>query len=379
MFDKEFFKKRQKVLLWLLNKPFIRVWFRWVMCIDYKERILQITPNSYTFDGRIIFVKGKPTAELKTDFRTHNKYSKRLFYAFKPFWWVLHTWDTLIANNFCKRLNLGFDSTFYPDAGIGNDTVDGHCRHWTGSPITWADLIAGVGYDANGTIDTMAMQMTASAANDWVSLVRMLFTFDTSDIGSGTITAATLSLYGSSKVDYLSATPDIGIYASAPADNNALVGGDYDSLGSTAFSTAITYANWATDGYNDFSLNANGRTNINKTGVSTFGARNVNYDVGATEPPWASSQVSQLVAIAADITGTTSDPKLVVTWSVPITPTNADITLTGNVPVIVATIAVSPANGTITLTTQVPVVAKTGGFSYLKAKTSTDWTFKDKS
>ena len=107
------------------------------------------------------------------------------------------------------------------------------------------------------------------------------------------------------------------MYSSAPATDTAIVTGDYSTLGSTAFSTAITYAGFSTTGYNDFALNNDGIANISKTGISKFGARNANYDVANVDPATGSASLtSGMDTFAVEAAGTTTDPKLVVTYSV---------------------------------------------------------------
>jgi hypothetical protein len=129
---------------------------------------------------------------------------------------------------------------------------------------------------------------------------------------SANISAAVLSLYGTLKSDGLSATPDTNVCSSAPASNTVLVAGDFDSLGATAFATAIAYAAWSTAGFNDFTLNASGVANISLTGVSKFGARNFNYDAINNAPPWVSLGLSRTQFATAD---SANDPKLVVTYT----------------------------------------------------------------
>jgi hypothetical protein len=77
----------------------------------------------------------------------------------------------------------------------------------------------------------------------------------------------------------------------------------------------ITYANWSTSAYNDFTFNATGIGNVSKTGFSKFGVRNPNYDVANTPPTWSSGVTSHMQCYFSDEAGTTSDPKLVVTYS----------------------------------------------------------------
>jgi hypothetical protein len=140
--------------------------------------------------------------------------------------------------------------------------------------------------------------------------------FDTSSIGSGKIvSAATLSLFGTTKANALG-DPSIDIVSSSPASNTTLAASDYGNLGSTSFAN-IAYASWSTSGYNDFSLNAGGISNISLTGVSKFGSR-LGWDTANSfTGTWAGASTSALRCNQADASGTANDPKLVVTYSLP--------------------------------------------------------------
>lgn len=212
-------------------------------------------------------------------------------------------------------------STFYPDADPESTSVDGYCQDTT--LASWADKVAGTADNVNDANTTMYLVHFDSSfvTNNWSSLIRGIALFDTSAIGdTDTIDSATLSFYGSSKNDQSTYAPDVNIYSSNPASNISLVTGDFTTLGSTPFSTAITYAGFSTTGYNDFALNASGIANISKTGVSKFGTRNASYDVANTSPNWTADAGAALIAYSADQTGTANDPKLVVVHSAP-TPT----------------------------------------------------------
>jgi hypothetical protein len=87
-------------------------------------------------------------------------------------------------------------------------------------------------------------------------------------------------------------------------------------MGSTAWSNVVTYANW-TGTYIDFTYNATGLGLISKIGITKTALRNANYDVAATLPAWISATYSALSGYMADQTGTTNDPKLVVTYTIP--------------------------------------------------------------
>lgn len=311
-FDKEWFKKHQSKLLWLLRFSL----FRRILRIETDKPIIKIEPNSYT----VFLEDNGETWKVQTDFRTHWKYSKRLYYAFKPLWYAFHVWD-MIINPLVPQWNLGFDTlTKYPDPDPETSTVDGDVfqSYGLGSGVDWSSIVGAVGSGASsagGGVDGVLF-LSDNVSNKWRQLRRGVFLFDTSSLGSpASISAAVLSLRGTDKSDGLSASPTINIYSSAPASNTDLVAGDFDSLGSTEFATSVTYASWTTSGYNDFTLNASGIANIDKTGISKFGARNANYDVANVAPTWASTQLSYFSFDTAEGTGTTNDPKLVVTYS----------------------------------------------------------------
>ena len=316
VFSKEWFDKYQRQLLWLLNAPIIKIWFRWVMRIrtfDCKlsTKINRIEPNNFTFGGKKIGDK----LELTTDFRTHNKYAKRLYYAFKPFWHLIHLFDTKFANEVIPALNMGFDTlTAYPVPGT---TVDGWVNGVDAGNATWANLIARTGdnYDDSDATGTLIHIDASVESAKWTMLKRGIFLFTTSSLpDDATIDAAVLSVNGYEKSDGLSVTPDMNVYASTPASNTALANGDFSQLGSTAFATAVGYSSWNDAGYTALTFNSTGRAAISKTGISKFGIRNANYDVAASAPSWSNSE-SYIRIYYSDQTGTTADPKLVVTYN----------------------------------------------------------------
>src|SRR5439155_8215333 len=156
---------------------------------------------------------------------------------------------------------------------------------------TWLTLVNAAG---NTSDDTSAAQVingyeSGTVASTYSNLFPAIFLFDTSSLpDSDVISSSTLSLYGQSKADGNSSAPNVNIYSSAPASNTGIANGDYDSLGATAFSTAITYAGWSTSGYNNFQLNASGLAAISTTSIAKFGTRDALYDVANSAPSWTS-------------------------------------------------------------------------------------------
>lgn len=301
MFDKQWFKRNQKLLLWLLNTPVISLWFRWVMCIDYKGRIDGILPNA------IFWKKGK---KVVGEFRTHEKYRKRLYYGFLPLWYVFHAWDM----TWYPKYNLGFDSTgnLYPSAGTASP-IDGHVDR-QGVDEDFATIRAGSGNDTAPTATFITTRITCGSTG-FSGLFRGIICWDTSAVGGGSVTAATLSLYGISKTT-LEGSNSLHICASTPGSTSTLANSDYGQLGSTSFAN-VSSASFSTSGYNDFTLDANGRANVSTSSISKFGTR-LGWDItndttGLSRS--SSGDTTDFLVSAADETGTSQDPKLSVTYN----------------------------------------------------------------
>lgn len=334
VFGIKWFNKHQNKLLWFLNNAFTKRWFRYCLRIrqfdiPLKEKITEINTNHYSFGDKLIFIPGKKGLHRKrtTDFRTHDKFSKRLYFAFKPVWYVMHALDWVMLDRIqlATQYSFGFSSlTAYPGS-IGTDNgVDGYVARstfGTGGPIdeTWATIIAGAGNDNNktATSEVMIGYSTNATSNHYDILFRSIYCLDTSALTSGaTISDAVFSLKGTAKQDEAGSTPDINIYTSTPASTTTLANADFSQCGSVAqCDTAITYSGWSTSAYNDFTFNSTGRGNISKTGMSKFSARNANHDVAASQPTWGSGKNDQMEGSYSNTTGTTSDPKLVITYT----------------------------------------------------------------
>lgn len=211
--------------------------------------------------------------------------------------------------------------TVYPTAGVGGTTGDAWFDNFNdaGTP-TWAQMRAGTNavLEVDNTSANTSIVEFGGNATTWRRIIRSGFTFDTSALGAGaTITSATFSIYGTAKVDNLTITPNVNIYGWTPSVDYNFPASDFAiaNWGSTAFcDTAITYTGWSTAGYNDFALNAAGLAAISLTGITKIACRNVNYDITGTEPSLAANS-SSLSGYYSDQTGTTNDPKLVITYT----------------------------------------------------------------
>lgn len=207
--------------------------------------------------------------------------------------------------------------TFYPNASPETVSVDGYANHYQLNQ-TWNTIVNGAGTASNDSSASAGGCYWRAGNSEplWRDLRRSLYLFDTSSLDNSTvIVSAVLSLYGESKSDPSNNTPDINIYSSNPASDTAVAAGDYDSVGAIAFcDTPITYANWNTSGYNDFTFNATGIASVNLTGVSYYGARNANYDTANSSPPnWGNSLETWMFAYFAE-QGDGYKPRLTVTY-----------------------------------------------------------------
>ena len=275
------------------------------------NKIVEITPNSITW------VVSKKNKLVSTEFRTNNKFAKCLYKRLYPLWWTAHQWDTKFANIFIPEFNLGFDSlTAYPAAG-SNSPVDGQVYRDISNPgETFATIIGGAGNGFSNTdATTESERITCSnTTNQFLSIRRSIFCFDTSIISGGNVSAAVLSLYGEGKSNALSGSPSLDIVSATPDSTSTLANSDFGNVGSTSFAN-ITFASYSTSAYNDFTLDNNGRANVSTNGISKFGAK-VNWDTsGVFGGTWVSLSSVRFNHYYADETGTSRDPKLEVTYS----------------------------------------------------------------
>jgi len=84
--------------------------------------------------------------------------------------------------------------------------------------------------------------------------------------------------------------------------------------------------------YNNWTFNSDGKSNISKAGITKLGAR-LACDIEDVAPTWGASLKSEIRVTFSDQTGTTSDPKLTITYtpaSVPTVTTQAATSIAAN-------------------------------------------------
>ena len=219
---------------------------------------------------------------------------------------------------------FGATSTFYPNANVETTSVDGFaiCSYIGGvsAATSWSNARSGTGCNSKTADDTSATSTLQAALNtggpNWVATIeRFLFLFDTSSLGSGaTISSATVGLYVTAKSSGAQSAA-VNIYSSAPASNTGLVAADYDTTGTTAYASNIAITSITTSAYNTFTLNSTGIAAISKTSITKFSLKEALYDADGTTPTTGLNET--LSAGMADTGGTSYDPKLDVTYTLP--------------------------------------------------------------
>jgi hypothetical protein len=297
-----------------------KYWFRWILRIHkdllWNEIIVEIQPNNYkVFCG---FDKDNKIL-IRADFRTHEKFSKRIYHAFSWIWWSLHFLNNIgsylknyvVTERFIP--NFGFDTlTKYPDPDPETSTVDGYVGR--SASETFSGIRSGAGnVKSDETTPNYFFRLIGTPDSDsYTSMARSIFLFDTSTLTSAAeVASATFSVYA---VDIGSTTPWTGyachLCSSNPASNTVLANSDYSNLGSTSYGSSTTYSNniWI-----DFVLNSSGISNISKTSISKFGLRS-SWDINNSAPTGVYKNIKNECRFA-EYTGSDYDPKLVILYS----------------------------------------------------------------
>ena len=108
--------------------------------------------------------------------------------------------------------------------------------------------------------------------------------------------------------------------ASTPSSNTNLVTSDFPNIGRTSFGS-ITYANFpASNAYGDITINSTGLVAISKTSITKYGL-SFDWDLyNSFTGSWNSTGASSFTINSAESGGVSTDPKLVVTYTLPANP-----------------------------------------------------------
>lgn len=214
-------------------------------------------------------------------------------------------------------------STFYPDADPETNSVDGNING-TGSDFgggcTTAAVFTTARNAATGLANDSGTGITVQSQADsefgcTASINRGVFLFDTSSLDDGiTIDSAVFSVYVTAVFNADNDGDDfIRLVTSAPALGNGLISGDYDAFSTTALASDVDITGITTSAYLDMTLNGTGESQISLIGQTKLGLRE-GHDILNSVP--INSIFGNEVSInAAETSGTSQDPKLVVTYT----------------------------------------------------------------
>jgi hypothetical protein len=317
-FGRDWFAQHQSTLLGLLARPWIGRWLRWVLRIrasdvGFRKPIRALYPHAYTVDN------GDGT--YSTDIRTHDKFAKRLYFAFRPFWWLGHAWDWLIADRWVSQLSFGLSIltlTSYPEAGaVGTLTSDRTVRRIPAAGESFSTLRNGIGTHSANSSPTAGVGLFSDLTTDiFLEMYREIQAFNFTSMGITPNVSAIVSIYGVSKVNTGLGTPDFHFAGATPADPASIVTADYTQVQRVSFGS-VTYAAFTASAYNDVSLNASGIAAIQLNGVASFSWQ-LEWDItGSFTGTWVSNTNTTFNFSTADAAGTAQDPKLTVTYIVP--------------------------------------------------------------
>ena len=203
--------------------------------------------------------------------------------------------------------------TVYPDPDPESTSVDGTVRRNVGTPETFAVIRAGDGTAAypSSTTTTLIQLSHSGDGDSWSYLNRSIFLFDTSQLPDLIeISSAVISLYITANG---SPSTDTAHFCTVnPASNTDLANADYGTFGDTSFGSTA-HADITINQYNAWTLNASGISAISVSGITKYGfrlGRDLNNDNEGVETTRGS-----LNGLLADYADTTSDPKLVITYT----------------------------------------------------------------
>lgn len=267
----------------------------------------------------------KGIATMQADFRIGAKWANVIRYRWKEFcsmkkYFELKQWQDvgrtpyILGDRVCA-LTL----TKYPDPDVEIATVDGTVSRGLANPgESFSSLMSGAGNgkNDNGASDYFIFFACANASNNFRYNHKTIALFDTSSLtASASVSSASASFNGDTtdNGDSIGGFA-IGLVSSNPASNTSLANSDYSNVGTTRYANDIAYSSWSTSSYNTYSMNATGISNISKTSITKLGL-GANYFIDNSAPTWVNNLTSRVWGKFAETTGTSTDPKLEVTYT----------------------------------------------------------------
>lgn len=317
------FIKNQKLLLAMANTKFGRELLLipedYPRIVLFKKNCVHWYNDNGTF-GADFRIGAKWANVIRIRWKEFNSYA-RYFQSYNPYEYKLSPATRNMLALTAATL------TVYPDPNAETTSVDGRTNNEiNGTYATAHDAASSSGAgDTNLYLDIWNSHDASSNYN----VVRSMMLYDTSSLtASATISSAvcTLTGYSAGFIVETGGTDSLTIVTTTPASNTAVTTADFDQYGTTLQATAVAFSSLSDTGANNITLNATGLSNISKTSITKFGIR-TQKDVDNTDA--AGNGDVYAFFKSADTADVTSDPKLVVTYTLPAAGGATGLTLLG--------------------------------------------------
>lgn len=319
MFSLSWFKQYQKILLFFLNIPLLKGYFRHSIGIDdnLNNKICEVYPHVAIYS-----VHGNNRAV----FRNCEYHGMKLYSKYLWLWRLIHTWDMVIANKFAPGLNLGFDVLdFYPDANPETSSVDGYIVSSSDALDSWSNIKGGTSDNLTASSSSLMYLLIIGddsdpPTNSWKSLRKVFCLFDTKALGPyANVTSATLDVQISNPAagyeQFLNdAEGSAYVTPSLPASDTNIVASDWGNVTDEKISDALLPGDFPTTFQTKtvtFTINTNSLTYIKIDDITRLALRLV-CEIDDVEPSVPSGEQSHgFIVFDAN---TTPAPKLTVDY-----------------------------------------------------------------
>lgn len=264
-FDAAWFDRHQTTLCRIANAPVIGWVLRHALKLDSSLPLEKLTPDAVHLrqDGQHCVAR----------FYTYPRYSKLIYNAFKPLWWVMHWWDEIFADQYWPDWSFGFDSlTSYADRSdvVNVQNFDGII---SSDATNFSAAREGAGTLTYSVIDSTLLVATSRySATDW-NIARTYLKFNLSSLPiNNVVTVAVLKIRCIAKQN---PTFNLEIHPAYMADS----------------ATSLTYADWVSttaqespNAFHASSLSALGTNDYSTLTLNSTGRAWLQGDAGAYTP-----------------------------------------------------------------------------------------------
>jgi hypothetical protein len=232
---------------------------------------------------------------------------------------------SLIATALAARehgeLRCDLTGTFYPDANPETTTHDGQISNTTDPELWSTKNTESTGDAVDDSAQTCLQQcFTSTTTNRWGVWYRMFAGFDLASISGATVSAVDFTLTSAvvTKIETL-ASQTLSVAQMTPGSWTAAATSDWGihCNATTRMASDINWSSIADNGAaNTFSFNSTGISAVQTAAGSRFGLSMKNgSELDNAEPTWLSNKRTRITWQTAEVAGTGSDPKLVVTYT----------------------------------------------------------------